>query len=156
MTIEITRRGIMGIFAATTIAAAPVAANAFGILRKAGDYRRISMYSPRTGESIDTVYWIDGKYIRDSLATNALVGVPYTEDMIANAQADFAAQASPDADSSGLQERYGMAAFEGGKDVNVRNFDGQPQLTEADALIAYIQVLGTMVDFSTFVPDPTR
>ena len=99
---------------------------------------------------------IDGKYIRDSLATNALVGVPYTEDMIANAQADFAAQASPDADSSGLQERYGMAAFEGGKDVNVRNFDGQPQLTEADALIAYIQVLGTMVDFSTFVPDPNR
>ena len=67
MTIEITRRGIMGIFAATTIAAAPVAANAFGILRKAGDYRRISMYSPRTGESIDTVYWIDGKYIRDAL-----------------------------------------------------------------------------------------
>ncbi len=43
-----------------------------------------------------------------------------------------------------------------GKDVNVRNFDGQPQLTEADALIAYIQVLGTMVDFSTFTPDPDR
>lgn len=67
MTIDITRRGIMGIFAATTVAAAPVAANAFGILRKSGDYRRISMYSPRTGESIDTVYWIDGKYIRDAL-----------------------------------------------------------------------------------------
>ena len=67
MTINITRRGILGIFAATTVAAAPVAGNAFGILRRAGDYRRISMYSPRTGESIDTVYWIDGKYIRDSL-----------------------------------------------------------------------------------------
>ena len=66
-TIDITRRGIMGIFAATTVAAAPVAANAFGILRRSGDYRRISMYSPRTGESIDTVYWIDGKYIRDAL-----------------------------------------------------------------------------------------
>jgi cytochrome c oxidase cbb3-type subunit 2 len=66
------------------------------------------------------------------------------------------AQADPDADSSGLQERYGAAAFEGGKDVNVRNFDGQSKLTEADALIAYIQVLGTMVDFSTFIPDPTR
>ncbi len=58
--------------------------------------------------------------------------------------------------AAGLQERYGAAAFEGGKDVNVRNFDGQPALTEADALIAYIQVLGTMVDFSTFIPDPNR
>ncbi|WBU57886.1 YcbK family protein [Paracoccus sediminicola] len=67
MTFDITRRGIMGIFAATTVAAAPVASNAFGILRRSGDYRRISMYSPRTGESIDTVYWIDGKYIRDAL-----------------------------------------------------------------------------------------
>ncbi|MDO5641078.1 MAG: DUF882 domain-containing protein [Paracoccus sp. (in: a-proteobacteria)] len=67
MTIELTRRGILGIFAATTVAAAPVAGNAFGIIRRAGDYRRVSMYSPRTGESIDTVYWIDGKYIRDAL-----------------------------------------------------------------------------------------
>jgi cytochrome c oxidase cbb3-type subunit 2 len=76
--------------------------------------------------------------------------------MIANAQADFAAQADPNADASaGLQERYGAAAYEAGKD-NVRNFDGQPQLTEMDALIAYIQVLGTMVDFSTFIPDPDR
>jgi len=99
---------------------------------------------------------IDGQYIRDSLEANALVGVPYTEDMIANAQADFAAQADPNADSAGLQERYGAAAFESGKDVNVRNFDGQADLTEADALIAYIQVLGTMVDFSTFIPDPNR
>ena len=36
------------------------------------------------------------------------------------------------------------------------NFDGQPQLTEMDALIAYLQVLGTMVDFSTFTPDASR
>lgn len=68
MTIEsISRRGILGIFAATTVAAAPVTANAFGILRGAGDYRRVRMYSGRTGESIDTVYWVDGKYIRDAL-----------------------------------------------------------------------------------------
>jgi cytochrome c oxidase cbb3-type subunit 2 len=99
---------------------------------------------------------IDGAYIAESLSVNALVGVPYTEEMIANAQADFAAQADPNADSAGLQERYGSAAFEMGKDVNVRNFDGQPELTEADALIAYMQVLGTMVDFSTFTPDPDR
>ena len=40
--------------------------------------------------------------------------------------------------------------------VAIGNFDGQPQLTEMDALIAYMQMLGTLVDFSTFVPDPSR
>lgn len=54
----------MGIFAATMVAAAP-ATNAFGILRGAGDIRRIRMYSGRTGESIDTIYWIDGKYVKE-------------------------------------------------------------------------------------------
>ncbi len=98
---------------------------------------------------------IDGQYIADKLSTNALVGVPYTETMIENAVADFAAQADPNADSAGLQERYGSAAF-GHLDVNVSNFDGQPELTEMDAIIAYLQVLGTMVDFTTFIPDPTR
>ncbi len=98
---------------------------------------------------------IDGKYIADKLSTNALVGVPYTDEMIANAVADFAAQADPNADTAGLQERYGAAAF-GHLDVNVSNFDGQPELTEMDAIIAYLQVLGTMVDFTTFTPDPTR
>lgn len=92
---------------------------------------------------------IDGKYIADTLSINALVGVPYSDEMLANAQADFAAQADPDADTDGLNARYG------GK-VNVRNFDGQPELTEMDALVAYLQVLGTMVDFSTFVPDASR
>jgi len=38
----------------------------------------------------------------------------------------------------------------------VRNFDGNPGISEADALIAYLQVLGTMVDFSTFTPDASR
>jgi cytochrome c oxidase cbb3-type subunit 2 len=74
--------------------------------------------------------------------------------MMENAVADFMAQADPNADSDGLQARYGEEAF--GHAVNVRNFDGQPQLTEMDALIAYIQVLGTMVDFSTFTPDASR
>lgn len=98
---------------------------------------------------------IDGQYIADKLSTNAMVGVPYTEMMIENAVADFAAQADPNADTAGLQERYGAAAF-GHLDVNVSNFDGQPELTEMDAIIAYLQVLGTMVDFTTFIPDPTR
>ena len=87
---------------------------------------------------------IDGQYIADKLSTNALVGVPYSEAMIENAVADFAAQADPNADTAGLQERYGAAAF-GHLDVNVSNFDGQPELTEMDAIIAYLQVLGTSI-----------
>lgn len=63
----LSRRGILGVFAATTVAAAPVMGNAFGLLRGAGDMRRIRMYSGRTGESLDTVYWVDGKYIREAL-----------------------------------------------------------------------------------------
>ncbi|NBE08423.1 YcbK family protein [Paragemmobacter ruber] len=59
----ITRRGVLGIFAATVVAAAPTYSNAFGLLRGSGDIRRIKMYSGRTGESIDTIYWIEGDYI---------------------------------------------------------------------------------------------
>lgn len=62
----ITRRGLLGAFAATTIAAAPTYSNAFGLLRGAGDVRHVSMYSGRTGESIDTIYWIEGEYIKDA------------------------------------------------------------------------------------------
>jgi cytochrome c oxidase cbb3-type subunit 2 len=91
---------------------------------------------------------IDARYIKDSMSANRLVGVPYTDEMMENAEADFAAQASPDADTEGLLARYPKA--------QTRNFDGQPQLTEMDALIAYLQMLGTLVDFSTFQPDPAR
>lgn len=59
----LTRRGLLGAFAAVTVAAAPTYSNAFGLLRGAGDVRRIRMYSGRTGESIDTIYWIEGEYI---------------------------------------------------------------------------------------------
>jgi uncharacterized protein YcbK (DUF882 family) len=59
----ITRRGLLGVFAATTVVAAPTLSHAFGILRGAGDIRRVRMHSGRTGESIDTIYWIEGEYI---------------------------------------------------------------------------------------------
>lgn len=59
----VTRRGVLGIFAATVAVAAPTYSNAFGLLRGAGDIRRIKMYSGRTGESLDTIYWIEGEYI---------------------------------------------------------------------------------------------
>ena len=62
-----TRRGLLGAFAATAVAAAPTYANAAGFLRRGGDIRRLRMYSGRTGESIDMIYWIDGKYIGDAL-----------------------------------------------------------------------------------------
>lgn len=91
---------------------------------------------------------IDGRYIEGIMGTHRLVGVPYDDAMMENAVADFVAQADPNSDFAGLQERYAKA--------NVSNFDGQPQLTEMDALIAYLQVLGTMVDFSTFTPDASR
>ncbi len=91
---------------------------------------------------------IDGEYIQDLLATHRLVGVPYTDEMIENARADFLAQADPDSDFDGVLERYPGA--------QVRNFDSQPGVSEADALIAYMQMLGTLVDFSTFVADANR
>lgn len=62
-----TRRSLLGAFAATTVVAAPTYSNAFGLLRGSGDIRRIHMYSGRTGESINTIYWVDGKYIKDAI-----------------------------------------------------------------------------------------
>jgi uncharacterized protein YcbK (DUF882 family) len=63
----ISRRGLLGAFAATAVVAAPTYSNAFGLLRGAGDFRRIRMYSGRTGETIDTLYWIEGEYIPDAV-----------------------------------------------------------------------------------------
>ena len=91
---------------------------------------------------------IDGKYIEDVMKTHRVVGVPYTDEMLENAQADFQVQIDPFGDTDGLLERYPGA--------QVRNFDGQPGISEMDALIAYLQVLGTMVDFSTFQPVASR
>ena len=71
MTIERTsgftrRSALLGAFAATALAAAPTYSKAAGFLRGSGDIRRIKMYSGRTGERIDMVYWIDGEYIKDA------------------------------------------------------------------------------------------
>jgi uncharacterized protein YcbK (DUF882 family) len=62
-----TRRGLLGILAATMVVAAPTYSNAFGVLRGSGDIRRIRMYSGRTGESIDTIYWLEGEYIPEAM-----------------------------------------------------------------------------------------
>jgi cytochrome c oxidase cbb3-type subunit II len=80
------------------------------------------------------------------LRTHRAVGVPYTEEQIANARADLLAQADPDADASGLLERYPKA--------QARNFDGRSGLTEMDALVAYLQMLGTLAEFDWRRPSP--
>ena len=63
----LTRRGLLGAFAATAVAAAPTYSNAAGLLRGAGDIRRIGMYSGRTGERLETIYWIEGEYIAEAI-----------------------------------------------------------------------------------------
>jgi cytochrome c oxidase cbb3-type subunit 2 len=89
------------------------------------------------------------KDIAGHLTALRAVGVPYTDDMIKNAAADLAAQADPDASTNGLTARYPKAV--------VGDFDGDPKrLTEMDALIAYIQILGRMVDFKTVKPEQLR
>ncbi len=82
------------------------------------------------------------------LKTLRLLGVPYTDAMIDNAERDARAQANPDSEyASGVAERYG-------EKVNVRNFDGNPAfVSELDALVAYLQVLGTMAEIQDFDPD---
>jgi cytochrome c oxidase cbb3-type subunit 2 len=91
---------------------------------------------------------IDGAHVADKMRTHRLLGVPYTDEMIANARADFMVQANPDGDWDGLLERYPKA--------QTRNFDDEPGISEMDALVAYLQMLGTLVDFSTFTPDASR
>ncbi|ALJ80611.1 Tat pathway signal protein [Ketogulonicigenium vulgare] len=62
------RRALLGIFAATMVTAAPTFSKAAGFLRGgAGDIRRIRMYSGRTGEQLDTIYWIDGQYVPEAV-----------------------------------------------------------------------------------------
>ena len=64
---NLTRRAILRAFAACTVAAAPAYSNAAGFLRGSGDIRKLSLYSRRSGERVDTVYWIDGDYIKEAV-----------------------------------------------------------------------------------------
>ncbi len=88
---------------------------------------------------------LDYRAIQKHLATLTGVGVPYSKDQVANARADLEQQVDPFAgEASDLKKRYGAK-------VQQRDFDGDPsKITEMDALIAYLQVLGTMVDFRTY------
>jgi cytochrome c oxidase cbb3-type subunit 2 len=88
---------------------------------------------------------LDISNIAANLTANARVGVPYSAEMIAEAKADLVAQAQPDADVAGLVKRYGKVPF--------GVFDGNPsKITEMDALVAYLQMLGTTVNFTAYEP----
>jgi cytochrome c oxidase cbb3-type subunit 2 len=89
--------------------------------------------------------------IAEDLKANRAVGVPYTDEMIANARRDLMTQLNPDSeDVDGFSARYPKAS--------VRDFDGDPtRTTEMDALIAYLQMLGTTIDFKTYqAEDPAN
>ncbi|WP_428249739.1 cytochrome-c oxidase, cbb3-type subunit II [Ferrovibrio sp.] len=87
--------------------------------------------------------------IAEHLKALRVVGVPYTDEMVAKARDDLAAQADPEADTEAFLARYPKAM--------VGDFDGNPKrLTEMDALIAYLQVLGRMVEFDRTQPGGLR
>ena len=112
------------------------------------------MVDPRSvvPESIMPAYgfMLDRPVRRDDIAShlsaNQTIGVPYSEEMIESAAQDLEAQADPFGDHDALLARYPKAA--------VGDFDGQPDaLTEMDALVAYMQILGQMVDFTDVEPE---
>ncbi len=116
------------------------------------DWHVAHMINPRSvvPESIMPGYpWLaerklDAADVAEKLKTQAAIGVPYTEEMIANAIQDLAAQADPDSDGAeDVVTRYPKAV--------VSNFDGDTsEVTELDAMIAYLQMLGTLVDFTKY------
>jgi cytochrome c oxidase cbb3-type subunit 2 len=87
---------------------------------------------------------LDSSDIAGRMEVLRIAGVPYSDEMIANAKADLEAQVDPGAASlKALIARYPKA--------QVRQFDGDAStVSELDALIAYLQILGTLVDFATF------
>jgi cytochrome c oxidase cbb3-type subunit 2 len=116
------------------------------------DWHRDHLRAPKSvvpGSIMPSYPWlesteIDYTHIDDDMRVQAALGVPYTPEMIAAANADLRTQATTDApDAEALVKRYPRA--------QVRDFDGHPQrITEADALIAYLQMLGTQVDFKLY------
>ena len=118
------------------------------------DWHVMHMIDPRSvvPESIMPAYsWladrqIDGRDIADHMRALRIVGVDYTDEQIETAVTDLRSQADPDSgDPDALLARYPKAVL--------GDFDGNPEsITELDAMIAYLQMLGTLVDFSAYEP----
>lgn len=126
--------------------------------RYSDEWHRAHLQDPRSvvPESVMPPYAflaradVDTDRMGDHLRANRMLSVPYSDEQLANATIDARAQAEPlGANAYDFEQRYPGAA--------VRDFDGDPnRVTEMDALIAYLQVLGTMVDFSTYTPVASR
>lgn len=129
--------------------------------RYSDEWHRAHMADPRSvvPESVMPPYAflsereVDTAPMRQHLAANRMLRVPYTDEQLASAALDARAQAEPQgANAYDFEQRY--------PGVAVRDFDGDPaRVTEMDAMIAYLQMLGAGVDFSTFqaeAPENTR
>ena len=116
------------------------------------NWHRDHLRDPRSvvpGSVMPSYSWLeqtelDYKNIAQDLKVQALLGVPYSAEMIANVAVDVQTQATTDSpNAADLAKRYPKA--------QARDFDGDPdRITEADALIAYLQMLGTQVDFKLY------
>jgi cytochrome c oxidase cbb3-type subunit 2 len=124
--------------------------------RYSDDWQAAHLRSPRAlvPDSIMPPYAfldrpLDYRDIQAHLRAQRALGVPYSDEMLANARADLETQARPDADAAGFQGRYARARQSA--------FDGNPRvITEMDALVAYLQMLGTLVDFRDVTPQQLR
>lgn len=125
--------------------------------RYSNDWHVAHMASPRAvvPESIMPAYpflatrKLEFDDIAQHLKALRAVGIPYTDEMIANARTDLEAQVNPDADPAALEKRYPRAV--------VGKFNGATsEVTELDALVAYLQMLGTLVRFGDLPPDRLR
>lgn len=117
------------------------------------DWHAAHLRSPRSvvPESIMPPYAfldrpLDADSIQAKLKAMKALGVPYTDEMIANARADLEAQARPDGDVSARYARARAGSFDGNAAV----------VTEMDALVAYLQMLGTLVQFRDVTPEQLR
>ena len=116
------------------------------------DWHRDHLQDPRSvvvGSIMPAYPWLfttdlDYAHIAEDMKVQKMLGVPYSDEMIANAETDVRAQATADSpDAAALIKRYPKA--------QARNFGGNPdRITQADALIAYLQMLGTLVDFKLY------
>jgi cytochrome c oxidase cbb3-type subunit 2 len=116
------------------------------------DWHRDHLNDPRAvvpGSIMPSYPWLetnelDTGGVADDMKVQALLGVPYSPEMIARAESDVRTQSNADDPNvTDLTKRYPNA--------QARNFDNNPKkVTEADALIAYLQMLGTQVDFKLY------
>jgi cytochrome c oxidase cbb3-type subunit 2 len=125
--------------------------------RYSNDWHAAHLTAPRSvvPESIMPAYGflaerpLNYENVASHLKTLRLEGVPYSDEMIQKARADVEAQASADADPTDLLKRYPKAV--------VGKFNtASPQITELDALIAYLQMLGTLVPTTNIPPERLR